>query len=59
MDTVDCTLVEGKEGKVRERGGRGREREAGGEVPMTDKEVKDDVKGFQMRSLNSGWTRSW
>lgn len=50
MDTVDCTLVEGKEGKVRERGGRGREREAGGEVPMTDKEVKDDVKGFQMRS---------
>ena len=50
MDTVDCTLVEGKEGKGREQGGRGREREAGGEVPMTDKEVKDDVKGFQMRS---------
>ena len=31
-------------------GGRGREEEGGGEVPMTDKEVVDDVKGFQMRS---------
>ena len=42
----------GKGGEGGEGGRRGGERERGegGEVPMTDKEVMDDVKGFQMRS---------
>ena len=40
---------EGGGGRGREWEERGREGE-GGEVPMTDKEVMDDVKGFQMRS---------